>query len=583
VEQVKGWQDPENSWNTLSIYVLLKNGADDKALNAKTAEILKEYPDNEDVTIYLNPISLLYLQPTDDTYFMLAFFMYGLIAVCILILSSFNYINLTTANASVRAREIAVRKVYGSHKSMLVYYFLSESVVTALVSVILAFLLTVSLLPFFREILNKELVLFYSGNGIFILKIISISLLIGLVSGIYPGVFMASKNTIDLLKGNLYRGKITKIGLRKILVVFQFSVSIFLILLTMIVTLQIRYLLNKDPGFNKEDLLFARFNSTRNDGDFEELRDRILIHPEIISATVSLDIPVISFTREQINWEGSLPDEKIYALVNYVSFDFINNFKMTILQGRDFSRAFPSDIGRACLINETALNRFGWDEPSGKLINNDTWEVVGVVKDFHPFAIHDEIPPCIMVLQADSLYGTRTFTFRILPGRLNQAKGILTEEFEIYFPNDPFEFLFYDNEFQQEVSIKAYETFNKTFFIFSILAIILAVIGLLGFTSFITRRRTREICIRKINGGKSRNIFLMLTRDYIYLLALSILIAWPAIYLSYPLLRANYKRQLHIWEFLASTAIIFIIIILTTFYHTLKASRANPADVLRYE
>lgn len=583
VEQVKNWQEPENSWNTLSTYVLLKNGADQKILNTKIARVLQEYPENEDVTIYLNPLSLLYLKPTDDTYFMLAFFMYGLIAVIILILSSFNYINLTTANSSIRAREIAVRKVYGSHNVMLIYQFLCESVLIALAAVFLAFLFTEILLPVFREILKKDLDLTYADNWRFILEIISIALLVGLLSGIYPGVFMSSKNTVDLLKGNLFRGKINKIGLRKILVIFQFSVSVFLILLTLIVTLQIGYLLNKDLGFNKEYLLFTNFTSTRNDGNFDDLRNRIMIHPEIVNASTSADIPVISFNREQVNWEGALPDEKIQALINFVSCDFIKNFEMTIIKGRNFSPDFPSDIGKACIINETAWNNFGWSDPIDKLINNDQWKVVGIVKDFHPYAVHDEIPPCIMVLQPGSLSGNWTYTFRILQDKVNEAKDILTKEFEAYFPNDPFEFHLYDDEFHQEVSIKAYETFNNTFFIFSVLAIILSVIGLLGFTSFITKRRTKEICIRKINGCKPRNVFLMLTRDYLILLLLSSLIAWPVAYIVYPFVRATYKRPLHIWEFLTATGIIFIIVLLTTIYHTLKASRSNPADVLRYE
>ncbi len=570
-------------WGDYRVYVMLKKGTHYKNVNKKIKRLFSVYRELENEHLYLLPLSKQYLQPNDQNDYMIAVFLYGLIGVFILILSSINYINLITANSSIRAKEVAVKKSQGSNKLMLITQFLAESVILSFIAVCFALFLTETLLPVFNNIIHKQIEFSYSDNYKFIIKIVFLALGVGFLSGIYPAFFMSSQKAIDLFKGNLFKRKRGKVNSKKILVAFQFCISIFLIILTLTFSMQIRYMMNKDLGFDKENILYAKFISTREDGNFEDLKSRILRHPEIISTSFSEHIPFISSGGNNINWEGAPPDETIPIRDELVSHDFFKTFGMKIIKGRDFSKEYSGGEWKHCIINETAWNRFGWDDPIGKRINNNKWIIVGVVKDFHYRNMHEKLEPFVALLQSESIFGEWTFAFRVEPSKLNEARKILKKELEAYFPDDPFQLHLLEEDFKQESTFKTYEMVNTTFMFFTILNIILAIIGLLGLVSFTTERRTKEIGIRKINGSSTFNIFLMLTKEYLMLLLIASLIVWSCSYYLYRFMPGANKYGLKLWEYILSSAIVLVIILLTSSYQTLKAARRNPVEALRYE
>jgi len=298
---------------------------------------------------------------------------------------------------------------------------------------------------------------------------------------------------------------------------------------------------------------------------------------------MSKHIPMITFGGRRITWEGAPAEAVVNARDNLVSYDFIETMDMRIVSGRNFSRDFPSDNGRACIINESAVRAFGWDNPLGKKVDNK-YEVIGVVKDFHNNDIYNIIEPFYMVLAPDSVMnGEWSLAFRIDPEGMKKAREILQVELEEYIPNDPFEIKNYDESFINQKVINIYKTIKNLVFFFTCLNILIAVIGLLGLVAFTIYRRTKEIGIRKIHGSTNQNIFRMLCFEYLVLVMFASAIAWPAAYILLSKLPGTYKYPSAVWPYLLASAVVMAIILITSLYHTLKAANSNPIEALRYE
>lgn len=564
-------------------YALLKPGVEYKTIEQKIKNVFKGFKGTESEELQLCPLSKIFLSFNGRNDYLIALSLFGLIGLFILIMSAFNYINLTTANSAIRGKEVAVKKVCGSNRSSLIAQFLGETIIIAVIALVIAFFLAWIFLPVFSSIIDKHLDLSFRYNGIFIGMTLGIAIFVGILSGIYPALFLSSKKIVSLFKGNLFNRGNEKINLRKALVTGQFAISIFLILLTLSFFLQIRYLSKRDMGFKRENLLFTNLSSTNHGITFEALRNRLLQHPEILDASMSEHLPFISYGGGEINWEGSEQDDKVHCCPNRVSYDFVKNMGIAVLTGRDFSRDYPGDLGKSCLINETAVKCFGWDNPIGKRLNNNEWTVVGVVKDYVYKDIHNGIEPTVLLLAPDEIYGGWSFAFRVDPRNEQKAKAILTHEFEAAFPNDPFEFSDMTSAFQYEHTFKIYHSISRTFMFFTVFNIFLAMIGLLGLVSFTVIRRTKEIGVRKINGCTVGGIFYLLNREYLILLIVSLLFSFPGGWWAYEIIPGAFKFHMHPWVFILATGIILFIILLTTSYQTLKAATRNPVEALRYE
>jgi putative ABC transport system permease protein len=584
-QTIKNWENYRNSWScSFRTYALLKKGANYKIVNKKIVNFINEHHhDPLNQKIYLLPLSKVYLEPTDKNDYKVAIYIYGLVAIFILILSSINYINLTTSNASIRAKEIAVRKVNGSSRGLLIVQFIGETIVLSLLAACFALFFSQLLLPLFNSVVNRDITFSYINNFQFISVIIIIAIGVGLLSGIYPAFVLSSFKTLDLLKGDVYLRQKNEMSPKRVLVTFQYAISIFLIIISFVIFQQIRYMMNLDLGFDKENLLYVKLQSTREKGSFEDLQNRILKYPEIIDASISDYLPFMSNYNWVINWEGCQPEEKVTAQYNAVGYDYIKTLSMKIINGRNFSREFHSDMGNACIINETACKTFEWSDPIGKRIIDNKYQVIGVVKDFHPFSMHELIPPCFMLLHNGSIYKENVFTIRVAPGKILKAKKILTQEFEEYFPNDAFEFRVFSDDFKKDGNFQTWESINSTFLFFTVLIIFLAIIGIFGLVSFTTQRKTKEIGIRKAYGGSIGSIYFNLIKEFIILLFIASIIAWPAAYFLYQFVPGAYKCGIHIWEFLSATSIVLLMTLITTSYQTVKVSLTNPIQALRYE
>jgi putative ABC transport system permease protein len=564
-------------------FALLNGDVKYKYLEGKIRNVFSGFKGIESEELGLCPMKSLYLSFNGRNDYIVALILYGFIGLFILIMSAFNYINLTTANASIRGKEVALKKVCGSSRFALVVQFLGETIMTALIALLLAFELAWIFLPVFSRVIGRPLTLNFINDFGFIILTILISLVVGLLSGIYPALILSSQNILSLFKGQIFIKGHKKLSLKNALVSIQFAISVFLILITLSFSLQIRYMLRKNLGFNKENILYTKLSVSNQEVTFDQLRNRILQHSEIKDASMSKNLPFVNFGGGQINWEGGDPNEKIQCRFNDVSYDFVKNLGISVIAGRDFSRDFPGDIGKSCLINETAAKCFGWDNPIGKHLNDNKLTVIGVVKNYIYKDMHNGIEPAVLVLAQEKIAGSWTFAFRIDPRDENKAKNILTREFESAFPNDPFEFNDLNTTFTNEHTFIIYHSVNRTILFFSVFNISLAMIGLFGLVSFTVVRRTKEIGVRKINGSTTTNIFYILSREYYVMLLIAILIAFPGALWTYKKIPGADKLPLQPWVFILGALIIFVIILLTTSLQTLKAAKRNPVEALRYE
>jgi len=564
-------------------WLLVQPGTEKRLLEGKIRSTFSGFRGIEFEELQLCPMKNIYLNFNGRNDYIVALLLYGLIGIFILVMSAFNYINLTTASASVRGKEVALKKVSGSSRSALIVQFLGETVITALIAMALALELARSFLPMFSDIVYRQLTLTLQNDAAFIGFSVLIAMFTGILSGIYPAFVLSSQDIVSLFKNKMTSGSVGKLSLKNILVSLQFAISIFLILITISFSQQIKYLFSKDLGFTREHILFTKMTVSDKDLTFDQIRQDLLQHPEIKDAMMCMHLPFVTFGGGMTNWEGGDPNEKVNCRFNTVNYDFARTLGIGIVAGRDFSRDFTGDFGKSCLINETAVKCFGWDNPVGKKLDNNRLTVVGVVKNYVYKDMHNGIEPAILVLAPEKVNGTWTFAFRVQPGSELKAKAILTDEFNRLFPNDPFEFHDLPTAFATENTFRVYHSVNRTITFFTVFNIFLAMIGLLGLVSFTVIRRTKEIGVRKINGCPTAGIFYLLSRDYYIMLLVAMIIGFPSALMVYNRLPSANKLPVQPWVFFLTGGIILLIILFTTSFQTLRAAMRNPVEALRYE
>jgi putative ABC transport system permease protein len=578
-----GWKDYEDNYWAYSFYtyVLLKQNTSSSSVDAKIYDALKDY--RKEHHPYLRPMSKLYLNPYFQNDMVLALSLYAFIALLILLLSSVNFINLQTANATNRFREIGIKKTLGFTKRQLWIQFMVESVGLTIISSILGLILAQMAIPAFNRMVGGKVLTSIFSDWKLILIIALFTLLTGILSAIHPAFAISSFNPINALKQKFVDEEVNGFSLKKILVTIQFSISIFLLLVSFIVFRQTQYMLNKDMGFDSEHVLFANI-VTYQSGSFESVRQNLLKHPEIVDACASDYIPFILPGGDDMNWEGGQPDEKVFVRYSNVSYDFVPTYNMKIVSGRNFSREFPAD-NRKCLINETAARVFGWKESVGKhmSIYNKDYEVIGVIRDYVVFSVHNPLEPHLYMLLPDSLISNGLYSVRFMPGTEKRAMEIARNEFEKSFPSDAFEFKNIQNRIQNENAVMAWKKFRKICGFIALLSILVSSIGLFGLILFITRRKMKEIAIRKVLGFSIANLYMTLSSGFLKLLFLSIFISWPAAYYAYIYLPGANKYGIQIWEFLLGTLIVLMVAMATISFQILKAAKTRPVMVLKDE
>jgi len=505
---------------------------------------------------------------------------FSIVAIIILLIACINFMNLTIARSIKRAKEIGVRKVTGAVRSSIIKQFMSEAMLFVFVAVIISLLLAVLVLPAFNSFTGKAIELPVRDKS-FWFELVPLTFITGFVSGCYPALFLSSFNPIKVLKGSLKFSPRTGL-FRKSLVVFQFILSVALIIGTIVISQQVKYIQTKDIGFNKENLIYIPLEGELA-AKYEVFKDEALKSSWIEGVTRITSAPTqIGGNTWGVDWTGKDPDSRPLFTTAEVGYEFAKTMKLQLLKGRDFSNDFAADSVNY-LVNETALEKIGYKDPIGKPLS--LWgvkgQIIGVVKDFHFNSLHDPINPLIIKLGEHDDWGYALV--RADAGKTKQALTSLETICKTLNPQFTFEYQFADEDYQS--LYKSEQMIDKLADYFSFLAIFISCLGLLGLAIFTAEQRTKEIGIRKVVGASISNIVAMLSKDILKLVIISSLIASPVAWFIMSKWLQNYAYRINIswWIFLVAGLAAMFIALLTVSFHAIKAAIANPVKSLRTE
>jgi len=561
-------------------YVLLKPNANPATVDKRIFNALKDY--RKEHHPYLRPLSMVHLNPYFQKDYHIFLSIVSATAFFILILSSINYINLQTANATTRLREIGIKKSVGFSKTMLLRQFVGESMLTSFISGLLGIYLAQLSLPLFNKIVGTTVLTNVFGNLSLLGILLLVTIITGMLSGLYPAYVIASYNPVKALKQKFVQDDTNGFSLKKALIVMQFSISLFLLFVSFIVYKQTNYMLTMNMGYERKNLMYANI-TTYKVGTFDQVRDRLLKHPEIEDACFSNYIPYILPGGDDLTWDGAKSGDKVFVRVSKVSYDYLTTFKMKLATGRNFSREYADK--NSCLINETATRIFNWKDPIGKTMKlwGKDYTVVGVMKDYYPYSPHNAIEPHLFRLMTDSVGLTGLYTVRFAPGKEQKAMQIVKDEFERSYPEDVAQFRDYEHLVYIDMGTKGWETFRNITIFLAILSILISSIGLFGLVMFYAKRKLKEIGLRKVFGFSLGSLYFTMTSGFISYILISVILAWPAGYYVYKNLPGATRYPVQIWEFLLATAITLIVALFTISFQVLKASQVDPAQILKDE
>jgi putative ABC transport system permease protein len=547
-----------------------------QSLDSMNIEILPYLQSLESIHLHSNLMAEL-----SDNNDITNIYVFGAIAIFILIIACINFMNLSTARSAKRAKEVGLRKVHGAEKKQLIFQFLSESVLISLIALIIAIVIVELIIPPFNQMLDVELTFnIFLQFGVFLL-FVGISLFTGIFAGSYPAFYLSAFKPIKVLKGVVDKLP-AKLSVRNTLVVLQFAVSIFLIICTIIIYNQIGYLSNKKLGFDKENVIIIPLRGERMTKNFEFLKNEFSQVPIIKEVSAGSSVPGFNLDGSGFIPEGMDENEPWLIYNIAVDQDYTESFGIEILQGRNFSLDYPTDTA-AILINETLLKRTGWEDPIGKKFttgNEQEVKVIGVVKDFHFKSLEAVIEPMIIFLGTDA---HRFLNIKITEGDVFENINIIEKKWNSIESEFPFDYFFLDERLE-----RLYKAEHKTgiiFIYFTFLAIFIACLGLFGMAAFIAQQRTKEIGIRKSLGASVNQLVFMLSKEFTKWVIISNIIAWPLAYyaMNYWLQNFAYTTKMTVWIFIASAAIALTIAIMTVSYQSYKTAIANPSKSLKYE
>ncbi len=570
------------AWN-FRTYLLLQEDFPPTELEEKSRAFIKKYRGenaSNPQRFHLQPLTKINLESSGKLKYI---YFFSAIASIILILACINFMNLSIARSSTRIKEIGMRKVIGASRHQLIKQFLGESIVLALLALPLAIFFVHITLPVFNTLLMTQLQSVYFRNFPFLGGILGITLLASLISGSYPALYLSGFQPVRSLRGELKSGaRVARF--RSLLVVFQFAASIILIIGTLAVHQQMRFIHNRNLGFNKDFIVNVPLydNSLREKTEY--MKHELLANPNVQRVTASSFSPG-SYPNQSVDWEGRKEDEELMMAWYSVDHDFINTYKIEIIEGRDFSRAFPSDVQSAYILNEAAVKALGWENAVGKrfMVEKAGFKmgiVTGVMKDFHFASLHQDIKPLALVLEPNGGY---QLSLKIASENMNSTLSFIEKKFKEFAPSAPFRYSFVDDEIA-EMYLEE-ERQGKLINSFSAIAVLIACLGLLGLASFAINRRTKEIGIRKVLGASAPAITILLVKKFTVLVVLANVIAWPIAYYGIHRWLENfaYRIGLSWWLFVLSALLALMIAVLTIGFRAIRAALANPASSLRYE
>ncbi len=595
--------------NNYHTYLVLQEGASPQAFEEKLVELVKKYvgPQIQAAAgISLEQFFELggewgyFVQPLTDIHLHSHYeyeleangdiayvYIFSIIAIGILLVACINFVNLATARSVNRAREVAIRKTVGSMRGQLIRQFLAETTLLSFVAILIALIIVLFVLPTFNNITGKELSVPYLENVATIPSLLGVVLFIGILAGIYPAMFLASFDPAVVLKSET-AGSSRKSSLRNVLVVFQFSVSIVLIVGAFVVYKQLRYFQNKNLGFNKDQVVVVKKTDDLGN-QIQAFRQELLKNSDVINATNTQNLIGGTFGNTAFSLAGETGEQTHLLWTCFTDPHFADTYQIEMAVGRYFEEGRQADQ-QAVVINETAAKELGLDDPVGRQIvalgptqeQSQTFTIIGVMKDFHFESLHFQIKSLIVVPYGPNGIG-RFVSVRVNSEGIRETLAFLEGTWRKFAGNQAFEYEFFDDHFAK--IYKAEERTGQIFFAFSLLAIVIASLGLFGLAAFISEQRTKEIGIRKVLGATESKIIVLLSKEFTKWVIFSNLIAWPIAYyfMHRWIQRFAFRPAISVWSFLLASVIVLMAALLTVSYQTIKAARSNPVELLRYE
>jgi putative ABC transport system permease protein len=582
-----------NSWardwgnNGPATYLVLHAGADVGAFKSKIRSFIELYSKEKNFRIELD------IQKYSDLYLHSNFkngeleggriqyvVLFSIVAVFILLIACINFMNLSTARSVKRAKEIGVRKVVGAIRGALIRQFMGEALLTTILAFALSLALVVLALPVFNETTHKQIGLPIDSAS-FWLSLFSLAVFTGFVSGSYPAMYLSSFSPVRVLKGSL-KFNSSALWFRKGLVVFQFILSIMLIIGTIVVSKQVAYVQSINLGYDRQNLIYIRM-----EGDLPKkyslFKEQALTMPGISKVTRITNAPtLIQNSTGGVSWEGKDPTSMLQFTQAAVGYDFANTMQVEMVSGRDFSRHFATD-STGYIVNETALKIFNYKDAIGMPLT--FWQkkgtIVGVIKDFHFNSLHSAINPLVLRLGEDIEWGTALV--RTEPGKTGEALASLEKICKELNPQFPFTYEFSDDEYQKMYISE--QIVSKLSNVFAFLGIFISCLGLLGLAMFTAEQRTKEIGIRKVLGASVVSLFGLLSKELLFLVTISLVIASPLAWITMDNWLKDYAYHIEIawWIFAVAGVLAIVIALLTVSLQTVKALLANPVKSLRTE
>jgi len=582
------------SWDSFGVftYFLLPENLDAKAFEIKLQTMYDKYikpllgPLNLKIEFILEPITRIHLYSTnagepEPTGSIAYVYIFSLVALFLIVIAALNYINLATARSTRRAREVGLRKVVGSGRGPLILQFLSESVVFTLISLIFSIIILAILLPKFNLLASKSLDIHVMYSPVVLLTLLSVVLAVGIIGGSYPAFLLSGFTPSTVLKGELTHGAGGS-KFRKMIVIIQFSISVIMINCTLVVFSQLNYMKTMDQGFDQKNVISLQLNSIMNQ-KYLVLKQLLLDNPEIKSVTVTDTYIGEGSSKSLFGLETDQGMTQKTVNFAFVDHDFTKTLGIKILNGRDFQQDMPSDTLTGVIVNETFVNRMGWNEAIGKKVvlgeNTLRARVIGVMEDYHQTGMYNGIESLILGYRV-----TNNIIYVKLSGnKIRQTISYIGTKWKEVFPTQPFEYTFLTERFNRQ--FEADEKRGLIFTIFTVLAILIACLGLFGLVSYMVEQRTKEIGIRKVFGSDNTKILRLISGDFLILVSVSILIAFPITwyFMSRWIENYVYRNKLSPSLFILSGLLIVLITFLTIGFKAYQASIMNPAQSIRTE
>ena len=577
-------------WNnsTYHTYVLLQKNTDLNNVNEKIKNIIRDNSSDSYTDVYLQALTDIHLYSGSKYaadikgHGSIEYVnMFSLIALFVLLIACINFMNLSTARSSKRAKEVGLRKVVGAPRSQIIRQFFVESILLTVIALVLSFVIVYLLLPEFNDLSGKTIDMFKADTSLFF-GIFLIAVLTGIISGSYPAFYLSSFLPVKVLKQQNSSDKGGSL-FSKLLVVTQFSLSIILIIGTAVVYKQLEYIQNKNLGYSKDNIMFIPVSDKVKER-IESVKSQLSKNPNVISSTLT-DQLLTNYGNSTSNfhWEGKNENDNVN--INFVEADedFVKTFDMKLAEGRFYSKEFTSETN-SLVINETAAKMIEMKNPVGQKIKmwDDDLTIIGVVKDYNFSKLDSEIKPLAIRLMPGSRFSRLLFA-KLNSNNISQTISFLETEFKNLNPEDPFVYSFLDEEFA--LLYETEQRMGKLFSSFSVLAVLISCLGLFGLASFMAERRTKEIGIRKVLGASVGGLTVLLSAEFFKLVVISNLIAWPVSYyfMNSWLQDFVYRTEMSLWIFPLSGLAALIIALLTVSYQSIKAALANPIKSIKYE